>query len=116
MTKPTKKTTLALSPPKNLHAARFDVGVDQYVILSYPAQTTELPATLTSTELEIYQAILAGHTNAKIAKERDRSLRTVANQVAAIFAKLGVSSRAELIAGRFTAPRRRVSRAVTKRR
>jgi DNA-binding NarL/FixJ family response regulator len=116
MTKPTKKTALALSPPKNLHAARFEVGGDEYAILSYPARATELPATLTSTELEIYRAVLAGHSNAKIATERERSLRTVANQVAAIFAKLGVSSRAELIAGRFAAPRRRVSRAVAKRR
>ncbi len=116
MTKPTKKTTLALSPPKNLHASRFEVGSDEYVILSYPARATELPATLTTTELEIYQAILAGHSNASIAKERGRSLRTVANQVAAIFAKLGVSSRAELVAGRFTAPRRRISRAAAKHR
>jgi DNA-binding NarL/FixJ family response regulator len=53
---------------------------------------------LTSTERVVFSALLAGQSNQQIATSRDRSLRTVANQVAAVFAKLGVGSRAELFA------------------
>jgi DNA-binding NarL/FixJ family response regulator len=41
-----------------------------------------------------------GLSNAEIARSRGRSPRTVANQVAKIFEKLGVSSRSELYARR----------------
>lgn len=42
--------------------------------------------------------LLDGQSNAEIAARRGRSARTVANQVAAVLRKLGVSSRIELIA------------------
>jgi DNA-binding NarL/FixJ family response regulator len=42
--------------------------------------------------------LLEGKRNADIARERGTSVRTVANQVAAIFRKLKVRSRAELVA------------------
>ena len=42
--------------------------------------------------------VLAGLANAAIARRRGTSARTVANQVASIFRKLGVQSRAELAA------------------
>ena len=45
---------------------------------------------------EVAVRIIAGDTNAEIARRRSTSVRTVANQVATIFEKLEVSSRREL--------------------
>jgi DNA-binding NarL/FixJ family response regulator len=55
-------------------------------------------AALGDAEKDILCRILAGASNAEIAAARATSMRTVANQVASIFKKLGVSSRRELIA------------------
>jgi DNA-binding CsgD family transcriptional regulator len=51
---------------------------------------------LTAAEREVAQAILDGASNKEIAQQRGVAPRTVANQVASVFRKLGVSSRAEL--------------------
>jgi len=55
-------------------------------------------ADLTFAEQAVFSALLSGQSNQEIAASRGRSLRTIANQVAAIFQKLGVGSRAELVA------------------
>ena len=88
----------AESPSNGLRATRFQLAGDDYVVLSYPRSDLAAPAVLTSTEQAVFSALLAGQSNQQIATSRDRSLRTVANQVAAVFAKLGVGSRAELFA------------------
>ena len=81
-----------------LRAARFQLAGEDYAVLSYPHPAFAPPAVLTSTEQEIFSALLNGQSNQQIATSRTRALRTVANQVAAIFQKLGVGSRAELMA------------------
>ena len=48
-------------------------------------------------ELAVVQGALEGKTHAQIAQQRGTSTRTVANQLAAVFRKLRVSGRAELI-------------------
>ncbi|MEZ4372298.1 MAG: LuxR C-terminal-related transcriptional regulator [Polyangiaceae bacterium] len=53
---------------------------------------------LTLAERQITSDMAQGLTNREIAARRGRSLRTVANQVASIFSKTGVASRAELFA------------------
>jgi DNA-binding CsgD family transcriptional regulator len=53
---------------------------------------------LTAAEREIVGGVVDGQSNAEIARRRRRSVRTVANQLAAIFRRLGVGSRLELIA------------------
>ena len=68
-----------------------------------PAWTIEapplvLPEALTASEREVTELLMSGATNAEIAEARGSKTRTVANQVAAIFRKLGVNSRAELLA------------------
>jgi DNA-binding NarL/FixJ family response regulator len=73
------------------------VGDDEIAVLSVPLIEPELPATLTTAERAVVELILRGCSNAEIAKARGTASRTVANQVASIFRKLGVSSRAELI-------------------
>lgn len=50
---------------------------------------------LTSVEMSVLRWVAAGRTNAQIAQLRRRSEATVRNQLHRIFAKLGVSSRAE---------------------
>lgn len=51
---------------------------------------------LSEAEREVVLAILDGRSNAEIALARCRSVRTVANQAASAFRKLGVRSRSEL--------------------
>jgi DNA-binding CsgD family transcriptional regulator len=75
----------------------------EFLVVSYEPN---LPAELAPAEREIARAILAGKPNAEIARERGTSPRTVANQVASIFRRLGVGSRAELVE-RLTAGSRR---------
>lgn len=55
-------------------------------------------AKLSPSEREVAALMLHGRDNASIASLRGTSVRTTANQVASIFAKLGVRSRAELAA------------------
>lgn len=51
---------------------------------------------LTSTELEVLQMLIEGASNAEIAARRGRSVKTIANQVRAVYQRVGVGSRREL--------------------
>jgi DNA-binding CsgD family transcriptional regulator len=59
---------------------------------------------MTRAEREVAEAVLAGCSNASIAKKRGTSSRTVANQLARLYRKLKVGSRLEL-AARLLRPR-----------
>jgi DNA-binding NarL/FixJ family response regulator len=63
-----------------------------------PVEAMGLDPRLTSAERQVVSGVLNGRTNAAIAMARRTSSRTVANQLAAIYRKLGVSSRWELTA------------------
>ena len=54
------------------------------------------PLGLTRRERQVFDLVLAGHSNAEIAGRLHRSERTVEHHVAGIFDKLGVTSRAQL--------------------
>lgn len=54
------------------------------------------PVPLTDAEQEITLLLLLGVTNQEIADRRGTSVNTVQNQVASIYEKVGVHSRAEL--------------------
>lgn len=71
-------------------------GVEVYV-LSQPRRHV-LPDSLSSAEKEVVLHVLAGESNQSIATHRGTALQTVANQLYAVFKKLGVNSRAELVA------------------
>ncbi len=62
--------------------------------LSRPAEDID---GLTEAECEVAQLVLRGDSNAAIAATRGTSPRTVANQLASIYRKRGISSRQELI-------------------
>ncbi len=63
-----------------------------------PVEARGLDPRLTSAERQVVAGVLNGRTNAAIASARRTSRRTVANQLASIYRKLGVSSRWELAA------------------
>jgi DNA-binding NarL/FixJ family response regulator len=68
------------------------------LVAGHPLAATALPRTLSSAERAVAEAVLRGCSYAEIARERGSSPRTVANQLACAFRKLGVRSRAELAA------------------
>jgi DNA-binding CsgD family transcriptional regulator len=64
----------------------------------FPAASPSGARALTPAEFEIIEDILRGCTNKQIAEGRGTSAGTVANQIAAIYQKLGIGSRADLMA------------------
>ncbi len=71
-------------------------GVD-WAVLWFPLDGAGAGRSLTPAEHEVASHLLAGMSNAEIARKRRVSPRTVANQVACIYRKLRVRSRAELV-------------------
>jgi DNA-binding CsgD family transcriptional regulator len=83
--------------PADIRASSLQVGDGKYVLLSF-ARSSSVADNLTPAERQVALAALAGLSTADIARMRGSSPRTVANQLATLFRKLGVSSRAELAA------------------
>lgn len=85
-------------PPDDLRVTVVEAGGARYAVLSYALPIVGRCEQLTKAERDVLALLLAGLSNAEIARQRRTSVRTVANQVASIFQKLGVSSRSELAA------------------
>ena len=85
--------------PRDLRVAGLDAGGGEanLVVVSFALPAPTLPDVLTATEREIASAILDGASDKEIADQRGTSRKTVANQIAAVFRKLEVNSRAELV-------------------
>src|SRR5688500_17481132 len=90
--------------PRGFRVPEVRVGDMELAVLSYDQAAVELPQILTKVEREVADAILLGKSNRDIADQRGTALRTIANQVASVFRKCGVASRAELIAKLRDAP------------
>jgi DNA-binding NarL/FixJ family response regulator len=84
--------------PKSLRGAHFRIGEDEMAVLSFPLPSVVFPENLTKAEQEVAAAVISGKTNAEIASARRTSTRTVANQVASLFSKLGARSRNQIAA------------------
>jgi DNA-binding CsgD family transcriptional regulator len=83
------------APPPDLRVHPLQHGARRFIVMSY----STLPVRrLSAAEREVLTAVLAGRSNAQIAAQRNTQPRTIANQIARAFAKLGVRSRAELVA------------------
>jgi DNA-binding NarL/FixJ family response regulator len=78
--------------------SRFKHGGEDYLVLSHPLARPPIFAELTRAELDVVEGVLAGYTMPVLARRRDVSQRTIANQLARAYRKLGVSSRQELAA------------------
>lgn len=66
-------------------------------ILSIPRPDTHLPKSLSQAECAILRLLIEGRSRREMAEMRQTSCHTIANQVSAIFCKLGTSSRFWLI-------------------
>ena len=88
----------AFFAPCGFRAKLAEVAISGETLLfgSFPLINERQVQTLTQAEREIVAHLVAGSTNGDIAHRRHTSENTVANQVHAIFRKLGVHSRAEL--------------------
>lgn len=82
-------------PPR--HVFELDLDGERLVVISIPIVDGPLEP-LGRAELEVARDAIAGLSNRAIAVRRGRSERTIANQLASIYRKLGVGSRAELSA------------------
>jgi DNA-binding CsgD family transcriptional regulator len=86
--------TNTLPPPPGLS---LETVAGNAVVLSFPVpDATGRAARLTAAERAIAEGLLAGLSNFQLALRRGVSKHTVANQVAAVFAKLKVRSRLDL--------------------
>jgi DNA-binding NarL/FixJ family response regulator len=79
-----------------LPPARVEQRSEGALIVSFELPGKRLMSRLTRGEAEVLRMTIEGKTHLEIARDRGRSRRTVANQLAAIFRKLGVSGRAAL--------------------
>jgi len=73
----------------------FDYAGEEFIVFSEPVAPRPCDG-LTPSEKEILTDVARGRSNAAIARARGTSVRTVANQIAGLFRKIGASSRAEL--------------------
>jgi DNA-binding CsgD family transcriptional regulator len=92
------KLTPELPRPYQLRVYRLQDSDGEFVLFDWPIRQRPLPRSLTSAEREVVRRALAGESNPEIARGRGTSTRTVANQMASVFRKLGVGSRLELFA------------------
>ncbi|MBX3264268.1 MAG: helix-turn-helix transcriptional regulator [Labilithrix sp.] len=92
---------LPTEPPPSLDAYELEPGKVLFV------QTLAVPEVdgLSPAEREVLRLMLNDHDGASIAASRRTSPRTIANQIASVFRKLGVRSRAELAAKLLERPR-----------
>lgn len=86
----------ALSVP-GVRLQRFDRDRRSHVSLTLPALDRNVLTSLSQCERDVAALVAVGATYRQIANFRDRSARTIANQVAAVFRKLGVRGRFDLI-------------------
>jgi DNA-binding CsgD family transcriptional regulator len=84
-------------PPLFPEARRFELHGSEYAVLSFPVPPDDFGAYLSATERAVTDLVLRGLSTAEIAHRRRRSSRTIANQIASVFQKLGVRSRRELV-------------------
>jgi DNA-binding NarL/FixJ family response regulator len=90
----------ALFAPSGLcvRFAEFQLGGETLAIATAALVDEGAFSVLSDAEREVALGIVAGATNAEIAATRGSAERTVANQVQAIYRKLGVGSRSKLAA------------------
>lgn len=83
--------------PLGFRLSRFLHDGAPYLVLSCGVGAWKPTRELTPTELSIYRDVYAGYSSKEIAQRRGRSVRTIENQIASIFRKLGIHSRGELV-------------------
>ncbi len=82
---------------KRKDVSRIALG-DQELLVVEVDDTPLVLEELTESENAVVHMIMAGRSNKEIASARDVSTKTVANQLRAIYEKLSITSRFELVA------------------
>jgi DNA-binding NarL/FixJ family response regulator len=95
---PRRTPDASAPPPARVRASIERIDGVEHLVLSFPLPEVTLPAELTDAERAIARLLLTGRSNRDIALARGRAVSTVAKQIAALYRKLGVGSRAELAA------------------
>lgn len=72
-------------------------SLDSLGVLALSTKPLELPDSLSTAEKQVARMVYDGLSNAEMAERRGTATRTVANQLAAIYRKLEVDSRDELV-------------------
>jgi DNA-binding CsgD family transcriptional regulator len=93
-----KDSREALPVPAELEVRHINRGGESFAVLSFAIREVEVPPNLTEAERQVVDAVLRGCSTSEIAVGRGRAPRTISNQLASIFRKLGVRSRSELVA------------------
>jgi DNA-binding NarL/FixJ family response regulator len=83
-------TTAAAISFVNLHG-------EQLRVVAMPRPDRRLAEILPPAELAAVQSLIEGRSYAEIARARGTSTRTIANQITAVFRRMGVSGRSELL-------------------
>lgn len=83
---------LPLPESATLHMLEPDLA-----LISFPLAEAKLPSALTDAEQDIALRVYLGESNEQIASARQSSLHTIDNQLEAIYRKLDVGSRTELV-------------------
>lgn len=81
--------------PPGLTLEPHEAGLAGAVVVSFPVVAPPPREPLTRAESEVLAAVGRGLSNHEIARLRGVAMRTIANQLAAVFRKLGVGSRLE---------------------
>lgn len=81
------------SSPRVATASELRLEDQRVRVVSVARPDLRLPETLSLAEATVLRSLLAGQSYAQISSARETSQRTVANQLAAAFRKLGVSGR-----------------------
>lgn len=85
-----------LVAPAKFRTQRFWFAECEYLVVSYPVTSLRAPKSLTDAERRVALAFARGEPMRKIAAERATAVRTVANQIRAVYRKLAVRSRLQL--------------------
>lgn len=91
-----KLDQLGAAPRTGSRAANLEHIDSELVVFSFPLPRPAARFRLSIAEREVAELVARGLTNREIAELRGTRVRTVANQVASLFRKLGVGSRVEL--------------------
>ena len=83
--------------PDDLDVTWLQIDGERFAVLTHPVQSAAALEMLTPAERDVVALVVSGCSNAEVAARRRTSAHTVANQMAAIFRKLGVGSRRELL-------------------
>ena len=91
-----KPSTVEEKSDRTVVGERLEIDGTELFLLGTPSLSDCLPDDLTQAEKDVAALLLEGRSNREIARARGTSVRTIANQVAAIFRKLKVTARVEL--------------------